>query len=234
MTIQVVVLDNVGECPSELLGYLSDAEHARYDTITDQQTRWNFAAGRVLLRAALRAFYPRVDADLTIDRHGKPRLRDGSVDFNLTHSVDTVALILTTAGACGIDIESCDRVVDHAGLAERVFTATERRWIAEGSCARRFFALWTLKEAYMKAIGLGFRLNPQSFEFAMNGVSLGIRADRLAADAWNFGVFGLGQWCVAFAVQHESPTRTGVRLRRCNAGQFFRSAALDWPPTQWV
>ena len=53
----------------------------------------------------------------------------------------------------GVDVET-----GHAratqDIAERFFTPAEVRWLAEDS-APRFRLLWVLKEAYLKAVGVG-------------------------------------------------------------------------------
>ena len=58
-----------------------------------------------------------------------------------------------------MDVEHIDRRVGIAEVAPRVFSAREREGLTaqptEALRRARFFELWTLKEAYIKAIGKG-------------------------------------------------------------------------------
>lgn len=77
---------------------------------------------------------------------------------SLAHSQGAAALLcgIGRREAAGIDIEHC-RLRDFQGLAEWVMSAEERQWWA--ACADQaaaFYALWTLKEALIKAADLAF------------------------------------------------------------------------------
>lgn len=77
---------------------------------------------------------------------------------SLAHSQGAAALLcgIGRREAAGIDIERC-RLRDFHGLAEWVMSAEERQWWA--ACADQtaaFYALWTLKEALIKAADLDF------------------------------------------------------------------------------
>lgn len=67
----------------------------------------------------------------------------------------------------GVDVEMLERVADPGALGRRFFTPQEAAWLPQDPTVlhggspevrRRFFALWTLKEAYVKARGLGLHL----------------------------------------------------------------------------
>jgi phosphopantetheinyl transferase len=58
-------------------------------------------------------------------------------------------------------------------LIEKNFSKKESEYINKNSGERlqRFFKFWTVKEAYLKAIGEGMRLTPDNIEFSVeNGV----------------------------------------------------------------
>jgi 4'-phosphopantetheinyl transferase len=58
----------------------------------------------------------------------------------------------------GVDVEKTDRTVELLLVGERVFSAHEMqalRALSSVEQRHRFFDLWTLKEAYIKAIGMG-------------------------------------------------------------------------------
>jgi 4'-phosphopantetheinyl transferase len=89
-----------------------------------------------------------------VQRRAGPRLR-----FNLSHTHGLVACALSFEHDVGVDVEHVDRRVGIAEVAPRVFSPREREGLdaQETDALRRarFFELWTLKEAYIKAIGKG-------------------------------------------------------------------------------
>jgi 4'-phosphopantetheinyl transferase len=79
---------------------------------------------------------------------GKPHV-EGLGDFSISHDEDLVACALTDEGRVGLDVEKV-RSIKIAHFA-RVFTAAELDWIDDDE--RRFFDLWTRKEAAVKVSG---------------------------------------------------------------------------------
>ena len=93
---------------------------------------------------------------------GKPRLdrERVSVHFSISYRSGVVAIALGDA-ALGIDVERFEDGIDMAGIAQRFFTADERAHLsaaAPDARRREFFALWTRKEALVKAAGVGIDL----------------------------------------------------------------------------
>ena len=103
--------------------------------------------------------------------HGKPELSGkyaGKIHFNLSHSGDQLALIFSVDSPVGIDIEKIHPVKKRVRIAERFFHPEETRLLKEASSADSeilFFRYWTMKEAFVKALGTGFpfRLMISSF-----------------------------------------------------------------------
>ena len=89
--------------------------------------------------------------------HGKPRLARAASEwgFNLSHAGDYVVAALAKGAAIGVDLESLARKADVDALGERVFSESERTQAREGGRAA-FFALWSQKEALLKALGCGW------------------------------------------------------------------------------
>ncbi len=83
--------------------------------------------------------------------HGKPRLAEGALAFNVAHS-GTWAVIAIAPSEVGIDIEQ-HRPLDAAVLAARYFTPAEAAAV-RGEPAL-FFRVWARKEAWLKARGVG-------------------------------------------------------------------------------
>ena len=102
--------------------------------------------------------------------NGKPVLPPESPpwEFNLSHSGDWLLLALAWRRRVGIDVEAW-RDLEYATLAELAFAPEERAALAAAPAAERaatFFAVWTRKEALLKARGLGLGAFPLD-EFAV-------------------------------------------------------------------
>ena len=76
--------------------------------------------------------------------------------LSLSHSRGHAALLCGTDQTAGVDIETL-RPRDFAALAAWICSPDETAWLAhKGWQAEDFYALWTLKEALIKAAGLDF------------------------------------------------------------------------------
>jgi phosphopantetheinyl transferase len=104
---------------------------------------------------------------IAIDAGGRPYFEDRHADFNISHSWGAprqagmaAASYLVSPGIqarTGCDIQYIDPRKTHEGIAERFFHPPERDYLAAAPSAeraRRFYRLWTLKEAFLKLRGL--------------------------------------------------------------------------------
>ncbi len=77
------------------------------------------------------------------------------IDFNISHSGDLVACAIAADGRVGIDVERRREVRIEA--FQKFLHPHERVWV--GADQRRFFELWTQKEAIVKGFGRGGIVN---------------------------------------------------------------------------
>ena len=148
---------------------LERASRFRFGILRDRYIR-----GRGMVRRVLSRYLDISPEDLRFGTgdHGKPFLLEGSIHFNLSHSLDIAVLAVGQQHPLGIDIERFDREVDFDRLAERCFRESEWdrfRAYEDRAKAEAFFWLWTAKEARMKATGEGFRLEPKKIEIEFEG-----------------------------------------------------------------
>ncbi len=95
---------------------------------------------------------------------GKPHLLDHPrIDFSLAHCDGLVGITVSTRGPVGLDLERGDRAIDDR-VAARYLPVPGQ---AASSNADRI-RLWTLKEAYVKAIGRGTHEAFDSFRVALD------------------------------------------------------------------
>lgn len=147
---------------------LDIARRAKTDRfLFHKDKRLSVAAG-ALLQIALQMEHVRNPA-IKVTPYGKPYL--SGIDrlyFNLSHSEEMVMCAIAEKEV-GCDVEKM-AVLDRK-LAEYVMTEYELDQIYGLKRGKEqqelFFRLWTLKESYMKATGLGFRLEPKSFSMVV-------------------------------------------------------------------
>ena len=90
------------------------------------------------------------------------------ISFNLSGSQETVALAVGMGCTVGLDVEDTSRSVDDALIVRRAMADHDRRHIQGLPCHEQraaFFEIWTLKEAYTKARGMGLKLGFGRFAF---------------------------------------------------------------------
>ncbi len=191
--VAVHTLDLRGVAPEHwprLAALLSEEERARTARFAFEEDRQAYVAAHALLRTELsrRAGGAPQDWRFATAPLGKPFLVDPPMDlrFNMTHTRGMVAVALAEAIEIGVDVEPANRRAESMKLAERYFAPQEAALLRalEGDARRdAFFAIWTLKEAVVKATGEGLRRRLDSFVVSLDppGVSMG---DEAAAGDW--------------------------------------------------
>jgi 4'-phosphopantetheinyl transferase len=152
---------------------LSPDERERAGRFVRARDRRQFVLAHGLVRAALSRQVPTVDPAawrFHPDRNGRPRIAGpetrGPVHFSLSHTEGCVACVVAPSVAIGVDVEAIDRPCQHLAIAEFMFSPAEiaaLRAVPQAELPERFFDYWTLKEAYVKARGLGLRLPLDQF-----------------------------------------------------------------------
>lgn len=145
----------IGDLPDDLHASLSGAELRRADEFKLASRREEFVAGRFLLRKLLEHCGGQEGAGheiVTTDK-GKP-VCVGGPGISISHSGQHVFCTVVSDGDIGIDAEVPPPPRDAEKIARRFFTEREAAWVAEDPDAR-FLLLWVIKEAWLKATGLG-------------------------------------------------------------------------------
>lgn len=151
-----------------LSALLSPEERARAASFRGPLLQRRYVAAHAALRSILGRKLGRPPASLRLlaDVHGKPALADAAdLHFNLSHS-DGLALIAVGNAPLGVDVEAQRPMPDAADIAAITCSAGERALLSTAGAAdyqQRFFQIWTRKEAYAKARGLGLALDFPGF-----------------------------------------------------------------------
>lgn len=157
-------------------GVLHADEWAAAHAFRDAGRRHQHLAGRALARtrlARLCAVSP-MRIGFVAASSGKPHaVLDGAplpAHFNLSHSGERVVFALADSEV-GVDIERCAPRLDATAIASRFFQQAEAHWIEAGGARsrQRFGALWTLKEACLKAQGDGLSAGLDNFTLVRTG-----------------------------------------------------------------
>jgi len=166
-------LSGRGMVLADALPCLSGPERDRCAALRQPADRLRFAVTRASLRMLLaeRLGMPPRALPLVASAHGKPCLDlPGAPAFNVSHAGAHGLVALGEASAvaqAGVDVERIDAALDHAalrGMAQMCFTPREREWLRMLAPARwpaAFHALWTAKEALLKALGVGIAAHLQ-------------------------------------------------------------------------
>ena len=150
-----------GQTGADTASVLSREEQSRADGMTSPKARVSFVTSQSALREILARYTGADPLELTFVRgpHGKPVLAggDGAIEFNVSHSGDW-GLIAVARVAVGVDVEQVRPRSTTPHLEQRFLTPGERNLLAQragehGESA--FFMVWSRKEAYLKAAGLG-------------------------------------------------------------------------------
>jgi 4'-phosphopantetheinyl transferase len=208
---------------SRMLRALSPDELSWADRFHFPRDRRRYIIARGFLRAVL-AQYLRIDPVDVLVRYlssGKPVLapeRSGDrLQFNLSHSHDLALCAVGRGRRLGVDVEWIRPEFAGEGIAERLFAPCEAAAIRSLPRSRQieaFFACWTLKEAYLKARGVGLQIPLNQFAVTpaadQSAALLCDATDQQAASRWSLQSLDVGEaYAAALAVEGH-----GWRLRR--------------------
>lgn len=156
------------------LAALSPQEMTRADAYLAEAPRRLFVVAHALLRLARTRGSGVPPQALAIEAGPGAPPRCAGASLSLSHTDGLVACALGPPGELGLDVESHDPEADVDALAEVVMSVTEidaLRAFATRERRARFYELWTLKEAYLKATGLGPALDARALSFALEGAA---------------------------------------------------------------
>jgi 4'-phosphopantetheinyl transferase len=208
---------------------LDPHETARLDRFRFERDRRTFLVAHALLRSTLSHYAPVAPAAwrFAAGDHGRPEIAWGGgspppLRFNVSRRCGLVACAVTRSADVGVDVEDTSRLDKPLALARDVLAAEEVATIDSlpTECRRQqaFYELWTLKEAYLKARGVGLGLPLDSFAFGLGPVGRAAVLLRTEGDdpkSWQFH-----QECptpgyvLAAAVRRSGPGEFTFRVRR--------------------
>ncbi|CAK9149212.1 unnamed protein product [Ilex paraguariensis] len=189
---------------------LPESEHSSITRFVKMEDRKRALASRLLQYALVHEILRLPFDEITIKRtvEGKPYLESDKVNlnfpnfnFNVSHHGDYVAIASEPVCLVGLDIV-CHFLPEKETVPEFIqnFSAyfSTLEWndiINPGNCdemLNKFYRYWSLKEAYIKAIGTGVGYRLDSVEFHHNNwTNIFVKIDGRELKDWRFWLFEL-------------------------------------------
>jgi len=180
------------ELISMLNEQIEENEVNRIMSITNKNHAFRSAAGSLLLAQMVCRISGYPVSSISIHRYpnGKPFLPDfPNLHFNITHT-DHIAVLAIDTKLVGIDIEKVSTA--RMAIANRFFSESEKEMLNTCTANQRdrlFFELWTIRESFVKAIGIG--IFGTMGDFAPEKNETGWQVNHADTGLWNIKHYNL-------------------------------------------
>lgn len=160
---------------------LSEEELLRASKFHFKKDEKRFINSRILLRIVLGRYTERSPATIKFSHNqfGKPEMIDEQnskkLNFNISHSQNTLCMAFSKNNPIGIDCEVVKRVEDYLAIAERHFSLNEFNQLKSIPGEKQlegFYTIWTAKEAIIKLIGTGLHFPLQDFSVKLQQIEI--------------------------------------------------------------
>jgi 4'-phosphopantetheinyl transferase len=208
-------------------GVLSARERERWQRFKFDRHRREYLATHALARNALSHYQalPPERLHFSTNKYGKLAIAPPcNLHFNLSNSLGLVVCLIAEGAEVGVDIESHERADTIAEVGPTMFSPQELAQLDSltgAAKAERCLRLWTLKEAYIKARGMGLALPLDKFSFLFSEKGeIRLQIDSTLqdnADRWRFCVLDHAGHAIALMIEN----RTIPGLQLCEARPPF-------------
>lgn len=173
---------------------LSEDEKKRADRLRSEKDKRRFIVSRGLLRENLGSYLGAEPSEITFDynKYGKPDIKPKynprNIKFNVSHSANLAIYAISQNREIGVDLEYIREVRTADKIIKRFFTKQETDFYhsqPEGKKNLAFFTLWTRKEAYSKARGMGIGLPLKEFDLNLIPNPRNISSDNKPKSKWS-------------------------------------------------
>jgi 4'-phosphopantetheinyl transferase len=164
---------------AEYASLLSEGEVTRWRRFKFPSDRHDYLVSHALLRVGLSRHADVNPALWTFvtNEYGRPEIAAAEaihgLRFNLSHTRGLAAVVVAKNRCIGIDVENMTRELS-IQLSDAIFSQDEihkLQRLPEAQRRSHFFDLWTLKEAYAKARGMGHALPFRKYSFDFDPLS---------------------------------------------------------------
>jgi len=152
---RIAVENHFHNIKKTLAEVLSDREQEKAGRIFIQKDKERYAVSKFCLRTILSLVSNKAphEVEFIFHEHKKPTVKD--IEFNISHTGDYV-LIAISPKPIGIDVEYLNKEFDFKSILAITFSKKEIDFIGSDEVnVTNFYAMWTRKEALLKASGEG-------------------------------------------------------------------------------
>lgn len=185
---------------------------AKIDALRYAEDKFLSLGAGILLKVALQdAGYNYENARFIRNEWGRPMLSDGAFSFSLSHS-GNYAMCAVSDREIGCDVQK--RRAIHRSVVQRLFSEEEKRQIDAGG-EEAFCRIWSLKESYLKMIGMGLNMGLGDFSITL-GSNPVIEQDAIEGSVYLREFRDIRDYC--FGVCAREPIRGNLEmidLRQC-------------------
>ncbi len=232
-SVFVVILPTADRCAEEqVLAQLPRSERIRIASFERSVDRIRSGVGRLVAAAAVSDL---LDVDLSsvafnvVDRFSKP-LCNYPATASIAHS-GNVVMAAASRGVVGVDVE---QLIGVTLGARRVLSSLELAWMDqkdERDQPQAFLRLWTAKEALLKALGIGLRLDPRLVDLSKG---LPGPSEEESNTRWHISVPQWGMQCMsmrldldeaAYLVAIATSSENYWNIRQLSLDDFLRRFA---------
>jgi 4'-phosphopantetheinyl transferase len=203
---------------------LNSEERERSGKFRFEKDQCNYISARGALRTILGSYLNERPDDLAFGYgpYGKPFLAhppaEHELTFNLSHCMDMAVIGVASCRRIGVDVETIRELPEWEHIVERHFSREERISIgsADGEARnRRFFHIWTRREAAAKARGLDLSAALSDIDIPLYPPGSGARFEQKEKGVWSLQDLQLG------------PSHTGAM---CAEGETCDAVFRDFDP----
>jgi len=163
---------------SQYFDILSEEECIQQKRFYFEKDRHQYLITRAMVRSVLSLYETSIaPQEWTFQKNdfGKPLISNQSLikplNFNISHTEQLIIMAITSNRKIGVDVEYLPRLGKILDIANRFFSPAEVRQLLAlppEKQKNRFFDLWTLKEAYIKACGMGLSIPLNHFRYSFS------------------------------------------------------------------
>jgi len=217
-----------------IMALLTTEEREKHGRFHFARDRRRHLMTRGLIRSLLSRYVPQVapaDWRFENNEYGRPRIANAlpqaqRIRFNISHSASLVVAALAVEREVGVDVEHMARNAP-LEVAGHFFSAKEAQALQQLPAAQqpsRFWDLWTLKESYIKARGMGLSIPLDRFSFDLDGsgsqaIGFGHALEDDDATGWQF-----------WRLQPDDAHAVALCLERARDGREARILCLKATP----
>ena len=175
-----IPLDAEFDLTSTQKAVLSSRETQTAEKFRDIKHQRDYMYSHIALRHILSAYLycsPH-QIPLTFNKYNKPYLKPNDnpcgIEFNFSKTHGLAICALTREHRVGIDVEFIRCIKNQDSIAKQILSLKEQDNYFSSSISERkklFFQYWTLKESFIKAIGVGFSFDIDQITFSLDDIS---------------------------------------------------------------